>query len=64
MQEKILREEIFQFRGRPVPLRVVQLPSGTFETRLLTPGMSIIAPFRQEERAQAYFEHLKKRFVK
>lgn len=64
MKEKILKEEIFKFKGKPVPLRVVRLPSGKFETQLLIPGMSIRAPFTQEGLAQAYFERLKMRFVK
>lgn len=64
MKEKILREEIYQFRGRPVPLRVVQLPSGKYETRFEIPGFALRAPFSQEKSAQAYFERLKKRFMK
>lgn len=64
MEERVLKEEFFEFRGKSVPLRVVRLSSGKFETQLLIPGISIRAPFAQESRARAYFEHLKKRFVK
>lgn len=64
MKEKVLKEEFSQFRGNSVPLRLVQSLEGAFEVRFQIPGMSFTAPFKQEAAAQAYFEHLKKKFVK
>lgn len=60
MEEKILREEFAQFRGQPVSLQLVQLPTKTFEIRFRMLGIPVTAPFKQESRAQAYFEYLKK----